>query len=351
MCRDRSRPPPPPVAGPALRRRLAARLGARAGDGPVRLTGGRSAAAVRLGRGADAVVVKISRAPGGAGRVSAPVGPAERDTGRAFSPAAPRTPGDRPRPAPRDDGHDAHGVNGIGGALFPVDPLLEIRVMAALARRGLAARPAAAFRHGPDICLAYPFQAGRAGQPPGPALARLLRRLHTLPPAALPHLPGPPDGRAALLARARDRLQREPDGRALGDCIAAAADAARCPPPGGARPLHGDPVPGNVVHGAHGPRLIDWHSAHRGDPCHDLALALSPAMQVIHGLPPRTPSQRRAFLAAYGCPATTARLDATAALHHGLMIGHCLWRQERGDRAYGPAHDAEITALRALPPA
>jgi aminoglycoside phosphotransferase (APT) family kinase protein len=220
--------------------------------------------------------------------------------------------------------------------------------MAALSRQGLAARPVMALRHGPDLCLAYPFRPGRTGRPPNAALARLLRRLHGLPRAALPHLPDPPAGRDALLAAALDRLTAEPDGRALGRRIATAAATARTPPPGGARALHGDPVPGNVVQDGRGAFLIDWHSTHRGDPCHDLALALSPAMQVIHGLPPCTVACRDEVLAAYGCPETAARYAATAAFHHALMIGHCLWRLDRGDRAYRPALTAEIAALRRL---
>jgi len=215
----------------------------------------------------------------------------------------------------------------------------------------MAARPATAIRHGTAICLVYPFQPGRTGRSPGAPLARLLRRLHAVPRTVLAHLPGPPQGRATLLARACDRLAEEPDGPALAARIAAAANAARIPPPGGAVPLHGDPVPGNVVHGPRGVGLIDWHSAHCGDPCHDLALALSPAMQVIHDLPPCDAARRDGFLSAYGCPATTARFAATVALHHALMVGHCLWRQARGDGAYGPALCAEIAALRALPDA
>lgn len=220
--------------------------------------------------------------------------------------------------------------------------------MTALARRGLAQAPATVLRHGPDICLVYLFQPGRAGQHPDAALARLLRRIHLLPRAALPPLPAALD-RSDLMARAHHRLQGEPDRAALMSRIDAAAHAARRPLPHGPMPLHGDPVPGNVLHGPRGVRLIDWHSAHRGDPCHDLALALSPAMQVIHGLPPCTGAQRATVLAAYGCAATTARLSATAALQHAVMIGHCLWRIDRGDAAYAAALETEIAALRALP--
>lgn len=330
----------PPIPGAALRLRLAARLGPVAGTQPTRLSGGRSATAFRFGRGPDAVVVKMSPIP----RASGPW-----TTSRDRAAARGARPVPAIAPAPTNRGGSAPDRTGSGGALFPVDPLLEIHVMTMLARRGLAALPTMAIRHGPDLCLAYPFQAGRTGQPPGPALARLLRRLHRLPPTALPHLPRPPNGRGILLIRAMERLAQEPDGPALGTRVITATAAARATPPGGMVPLHGDPVPGNVVHGPRGARLIDWHSVHRGDACHDLALALSPAMQVIHGLSPCTAAKRDIFLAAYGDQATTARFMATVAWHHGLMIGHCLWRLARGDCAYGPALTAEIAALRALP--
>lgn len=329
MCpdrhRDRHRFCHAAILSPALRARLAARLGPLSGAQPIRLNGGRSALAMRLGSGCCAVVIKISH----------------------ITPDRPNTVGDAPvRLSGANDAGRPDGA-GPGGPLFHVDPRLEIRVMTALARRDLAAKPVMALRHGPAICLAYPFQRGHSGQPPSLALARLLRRLHALPRWALPHLPGPSQDRASLLTRALDMLAGQPDGPALAARVeTAAACAAR---PLEKVPLHGDPVPGNVVHGPRGVRLIDWHSAHRGDACHDIALALSPAMQVIHGLPPCTASRRAAFLAAYGCPATTARFTTTVAFHHALMIGHCLWRLDRGDRAYGPARDAEIAALRALP--
>ncbi len=344
----------PPTTGTALRQRLAARLGWIGGARPVRLSGGRSAATIRLGRGPCAVVIKITRAP-------------RTDPRHPTLDAIVTVPGDTPPPSAEPtarpvasvrasaspDTHPARpcpttAPTAPASPLFPVDPALEGRLMAALARRGFAPAPAAMFRHGPHTCLAYRFQPGRTGHPPDAALARLLRRLHGLAPAALPPLPGPRDT-AGLVARATDRLRREPDGHALLARLEAAAQAARRSAPDRCVPLHGDPVPGNVLRGPRGLRLIDWHSAHRGDPCHDLALALSPAMQLIHGLPPCTAPHRAAFLAAYGCPVSADRLAMTAALHHARMIGHCLWRLDRGDAAYGPACDAEIAALRALP--
>lgn len=331
-------PPPsrPFMPSTMLRRRLAARLTTRRGaathGGWTPLSGGRSAVTALTGHGPNAMVIKLTSPP-----------PSTRALGTTVRPGHAVTTPKENSAASRASCPDAPG------GLFAVDPALEPRIMAALSRRGLAVEPAAAFRHGPAICLAYPFQPGRTGRPPDARLARLLRRLHGLPAAALPPLPGPPPGRDALRTRALRYLAAERDGPALTARIAEAQIAARKPVSGGPVPLHGDPVPGNVVHGSRGRRLIDWHSAHRGDPCHDIAVALSPAMQVIHGLPPCTAAQRDTFLTAYGCPAIAARHTATAALHHALMIGHCLWRLDRRDAAYGPALAAEIAALRALP--
>jgi len=325
----------PHMPSTMLRRRLATRLapplGAATRGGWTPLSGGRSAATALAGDGPNAVVIKLTRIPWPTRAPGTTDRPAHAGATRQKNTAA----------------SQARCPDPPGG-LFAVDPVLEPRIMAALSRRGLAADPAAVFRHGRAICLAYPFQPGRTGRPPDARLAGLLRRLHGLPPAALPPLPGPPPGRDALLTQALRHLAAEPDGPVLAARIADAQIAERQPLSGGAVPLHGDPVPGNVVHGPRGRRLIDWHSAHRGDPCHDIAVALSPAMQVIHGLPPCTAAQRDTFLAAYGCPATAARHAATAALHHGLMIGHCLWRIDHGYAAYGPALAAEIAALRGL---
>lgn len=341
-----------PLPAAALWRRLAARIGpgAAIAHAPVtRLSGGRSATTLRLGAGVQARVLKITRA-------APPVPAPDRDAGFRAGHSAGRPSGrgagpDTAEDTAPDTRQDPAIGTGSRAALFPVDPWIEARARHALARRGLAQRPETVFRHGPDICLVYRYQPGRTGQPPGPGLARLLRRLHDLPTAALPFLPEThAAAHAALLTRALDRLRTEPDGTALVSRVAAARARDRAALGRAAVALHGDPVPGNVVRDGGRTRLIDWHSAQRGDPCHDIALALSPAMLVIHGLPPCTAARRDAFLAAYGCAATTVRFRATVALRHALMIGHCLWRWGQGDRAYGPALDAELAALRGLPP-
>jgi aminoglycoside phosphotransferase (APT) family kinase protein len=232
-----------------------------------------------------------------------------------------------------------------GARLFPIRPDVEHAVMLRLAPYRISAAPLVFFRHGPEACLVYRHLTGRACPAPDAALARLLARLHALPvphPGRLPRDAGP---LPALIDRACRHLAASSGTDHLVGAIRA---AAMLPPPRARALLHGDPVPGNVIRTATGPALIDWQCARLGEPCRDLALALSPAMQVIHGLPPLSREDRESFLHAYGDPAASARLAHRAAAFHAEMIGHCLWRLERGDTAYAPALRAECAALRAL---
>ena len=86
--------------------------------------------------------------------------------------------------------------------------------------------------------------------------------------------------------------------------------------------------------------LIDWQCPSRGPALHDVAMFLSPAMQILGRGRVATSAECDAFHKAYGPIPDTA----TAPLHW-RMACHCQWRIEQGHEAYRPALQAELTAL------
>ncbi|MDX5401220.1 MAG: phosphotransferase, partial [Rhodobacterales bacterium] len=124
-------------------------------------------------------------------------------------------------------------------------------------------------------------------------------------------------------------------------------------PPSGRRvPLHGDPVPGNLI--CDQPRdlpvLVDWQCPMLGDPALDLALFLSPAMQQVGRASVLSPEEKQRFLDAYDDRATTERLAALQPFLHWRMAAYCLWKTTRPapDAAYAPALLREMEALASL---
>jgi|GEM_PF-5322161 aminoglycoside phosphotransferase (APT) family kinase protein len=218
--------------------------------------------------------------------------------------------------------------------------------MARLAPQGLALKPMAFFTHAQDFCLVYRHCAAETYGQPDASLARLLARVHTAPGGAIsgPAMHSGPQ--AQLLDRAIEMLRAKTVTRPLGSLIA--DTIAQYTAPQRTVLLHGDPVPGNVLWRPRGPLLIDWQCAQSGDPCHDLAIATSPAMLTLHGQVPLTMSQKAAFLRGYGAPDIAARCLALAPLFHAQMIAHCLWRLEAEDAAYDRPMKAEIAALQGL---
>ena len=103
--------------------------------------------------------------------------------------------------------------------------------------------------------------------------------------------------------------------------------------------IHGDPVPGNIVVQQNRMVLIDWQCPKLGDPAEDLALFLSPAMQVLYGRHPLSADEVQSFIAAYPKRDVVERLVALQPWYHWRMASYCLWR---GDRK---AAELELAAL------
>ncbi len=225
--------------------------------------------------------------------------------------------------------------------LFANAPHAEAAVLDHLAGTGLAPRLRGRIWTPAGDCVVYDYQPGaswRAGPAP---VGRLLARLHALRGPALEADPG---GAARLIRHTRAMLAA--CGGAAARRLAAQAPRPAAPPLRRLALVHGDAVPGNVIVTRDGPVLIDWQCPARGDPCTDLALFLSPAMQHLYRGRPLADAERAAFLAAYGAPATRIRYRALAPLLHWRIAAHCLWRARRGAPGFRRAFDLERAALR-----
>lgn len=228
--------------------------------------------------------------------------------------------------------------------LFPNDPDAEAAALAAFAPAGLAPLP---LGRG-NGWLAYRYHPGRrwsgrmADEPPG-GVARLLGRLHRQPAGGLGFLRRLPSGADALRAQGRAILRGCAGGLPPPPDV---ADPGPAPVP---VPIHGDAVPGNVIAGPAGLVLIDWQCPALGDPAEDLALFLSPAMQMLYRGAPLTATEADAFLSAYPDPRAAGRYRALAPLFRWRMAAHCLWRAERGAPDYRRAQALEGAADAAGP--
>ena len=210
--------------------------------------------------------------------------------------------------------------------LFPNEPAAE-----ALALQSLTSLPLApSFVSSGAGWLAYRYQPGASWRQDPAAVARLLGELHGLGP--LPGLRSLPVGPQQIGQQARSFA------------MAGLPPMPKLSDPGPVRPtiVHGDAVPGNIVVTPQGLRLIDWQCPGNGDPVDDLALFLSPAMQLLYRGAPLSLAEREAFLAAYPCRATVARYVLLAPLLHWRIAAHCAFRAARGDDVYGAAIQLEL---------
>nr|WP_252731092.1 aminoglycoside phosphotransferase family protein [Pacificibacter marinus] len=106
--------------------------------------------------------------------------------------------------------------------------------------------------------------------------------------------------------------------------------------------LHGDPTPANSVITPDGLTFLDWQCPAFGDPVHDLAIALSPAMHVVDGAEPLNGTQIDRLLAAYADETVTDRYRALAPLYHWRMACYCQWKARLGEVAFAAAGVAEF---------
>lgn len=228
--------------------------------------------------------------------------------------------------------------------MFANDPSREVAILTALSGTGMVPSLVQSGEFEGQSWLAYAHVNGSAWQHDPAHVARLLGRLHDLSP---PHgLPLGVNGSLQIEAQVSQILSNctshaELDGlRPLG----------QLPPLSELVLIHGDPVPGNLLIHDGTLTLIDWQCPQIGDPAEDLALFLSPAMQLLYRGTPLSISERDAFLAAYPDPRVVGRVLALMPWFHWRMAAYCLWRAERGGTRDLQAYQLERAALQSIRP-
>ena len=93
--------------------------------------------------------------------------------------------------------------------------------------------------------------------------------------------------------------------------------------------LHTDVVPGNLILGDKGLRLIDWQCPAIGDPIVDIMMFLSPGMHEIYGSRKLSVKDYEIFLMSL----TTIlrnRYYVIGPLYHWRLAAYCFWKAEQG---------------------
>ena len=108
--------------------------------------------------------------------------------------------------------------------------------------------------------------------------------------------------------------------------------------------LHTDVVPGNLIIGKEGLRLIDWQCPAIGDPIVDIMMFLSPGMHEIYGLGKLPIKDYQTFLMTL-TPKLRSRYNILGPLYHWRLAAYCFWKAEQGFIEYENAALAEIDLL------
>lgn len=228
--------------------------------------------------------------------------------------------------------------------LFPNDPASELICLRALSGRGLVPDLIAADVDTTPPWICYRHIDGRPWLNTVEPVAQGLLGIHkSAAPKGLRRLPS---GSRAVARQTQAILSR---------CSGAEADRllGEMPevlhvPAGDVGLIHGDPVPGNILETDRGLRFIDWQCPAIGDPCEDIALFLSPAMQLLYRGAILDRTEERAFLTAYAAPDVTQRVQMLRPWFHWRMAAYCLWRVQAGAHEYADGLEAERAALSTL---
>ena len=187
--------------------------------------------------------------------------------------------------------------------LFRNDAALEVTCLRALKTTGFVPNLRATGEFDADNWVLYDHAPGAPWEEETSAVARLLRDLHDLPVQV--SAPVGCNGSTDLADHARRILMgcRSDQKSRLEQQV----PQTYVTPTRRTCLIHGDPVAGNILVSRTGLTLIDWQCPAIGDPCEDLAIFLSPAMQQIYRGVPLTQEEIDQFLTAYGRPEITER--------------------------------------------
>nr|WP_247744371.1 aminoglycoside phosphotransferase family protein [Ruegeria sp. R14_0] len=225
--------------------------------------------------------------------------------------------------------------------LFRNDPELEAECLRALEPTGFVPRLRAAGAHKSGHWVFYDHAPGSPWRKNPEGVATLLRSLHELELRI--QAPKGCNGSADLADHAEQILNAcTSDTRAL---VAKLRPAGHVPATKHTCLIHADTVAGNILVAPTGMTLIDWQCPAWGDPCEDIAMFLSPAMQCLYRGSPLTQTEEALFLNAYGVPETVARFRELRPWYAWRMAAYCLWRMENGAADYARSLELEVAAL------
>ena len=111
--------------------------------------------------------------------------------------------------------------------------------------------------------------------------------------------------------------------------------------------LHTDVVPGNLILGDKGLRLIDWQCPAIGDPIVDIMMFLSPSMHEVYGSGKLSMKDHEGFLMNL-TPKLRSRYNILGPLYHWRLAAYCFWKAEQGFIEYEKAALAEIDLLKMI---
>ena len=111
--------------------------------------------------------------------------------------------------------------------------------------------------------------------------------------------------------------------------------------------LHTDVVPGNLIIGEEGLRLIDWQCPAIGDPIVDIMMFLSPGMHEIYGSGKLSMKDHEVFLMSLSSDLRN-RYNSIGPLYHWRLAAYCFWKAEQGFIEYENAALAEIDLLKMI---
>jgi thiamine kinase len=111
--------------------------------------------------------------------------------------------------------------------------------------------------------------------------------------------------------------------------------------------LHTDVVPGNLISGVEGLRLIDWQCPAIGDPIVDIMMFLSPGMHEIYGSGKLSMKDHEDFLMNLNSDLRN-RYNVIGPLYHWRLAAYCFWKAEQGFIEYEKAALAEIDLLKMI---
>lgn len=229
--------------------------------------------------------------------------------------------------------------------LFPNDPQAEARLLRFLANKPFTPRLLVSLKCEAGWCNVYSHVPGVSWQEDAGAVGKLVGEVHDTLPAL--NLRRSPNGSAELAKQIRSIQARCEAGVALAqqepaEIVAPCTELVL---------LHGDVVPGNLIRNQQGLHLIDWQCPAIGDPCEDIAIFLSPAMQHLYRGSPLRIEEEQDFFAAYDRPEIRQRYYNLKPWYHQRMAAYCQWQSENGRPDYAAARDLELAEFqRSLSP-